>query len=93
MGKNIAIVFVDDSDGCVGFTTRTSEENHKPTWMLDALPGVRMAGENSDALNELKNMKEHVLGNKHWIKGVAAIKLLGETTKFLLKPSVVLLNQ
>ena len=41
------------------------------TWMLDALPGVRMAGENNDALHELKNMKEHVLGNKHWIKGSA----------------------
>ena len=39
------------------------------TWMLDALPGVRMAGENNDTLHELKNMKEHILGNKHWIKG------------------------
>jgi len=42
------------------------------TWMLDALPGVRMAGENNDALHELKNMKEHVLGNKHWINNSAA---------------------
>jgi len=39
------------------------------TWMLDALPGVRMAGENNDTLHELKNMKKHVMGNKHWIKG------------------------
>jgi len=26
-----------------------------------------MAGENNDTLHELKNMKEHVLGNKNWI--------------------------
>ena len=36
------------------------------TWMIDALPGVRMAGENADTLHYLKNMKEGVMEKEVW---------------------------
>lgn len=38
------------------------------TWMIDALPGVRMAGENNNTLHYLKNMKEAVMDNKLWAR-------------------------
>jgi len=38
------------------------------TWMIDALPGVRMAGENADTLHYLKNTKEGVMDNKQWTR-------------------------
>ena len=36
--------------------------------MIDALPGVRMAGENADTLHYLKNMSDGVMHDKRWAR-------------------------
>ena len=39
------------------------------TWMLDELPGVRMAGENNNQLNAILNMKENVWNHTSFERG------------------------
>jgi hypothetical protein len=39
------------------------------TWMMDALPGVRMAGENNNFLKNLLNTVSNTVDHAEWIKG------------------------